>query len=468
MFEVMEPYRVRVVEPIRQTLRAQRETLLIEADFNLYRIDSEFVRIDLLTDSGTCALSSAQQAAMMQGDESYAGSSSYRRFESAVRETFGFEHVVPTHQGRAAERLLLTCLAKPGSLVPSNTLFDTTRANCIALGLEPVDFPAQEFWDFERAAPFKGNMDCAALEELLRGDNGKRVPFVLLTITNNLCGDQPVSMANIREVRQVASRYGKPLYLDACRFAQNAWFIQRDEPGYQSRSIKSIVHEMFSHADGCVFSAKKDALAQMGGFFATRTPEVAHCAYEQSLLCEGFVTYGGMTGRDMESIAVGLTEVLADDYLAYRMETTRYLFDRLREHSIPVLCPSGGHAVYVDAARMLAHLRPEENPGQALAVELYRAAGIRTTRIVLKPEYGAARGRNIELVRLALPSRAYSTQHLDFVAASLADVAARASSIEGLHVTSAPTLLSGFLAKYKQASRSKDPGSRSSPEAVLG
>ncbi len=468
MFEVMEPYRVRVVEPIRQTLRAQREALLIGADFNLYRIDSDFVRIDLLTDSGTCALSSAQQAAMMQGDESYAGSSSYRRFESAVRETFGFEYVVPTHQGRAAERLLLTCLAKPGSLVPSNTLFETTRANCIALGIEPVDFPAEEFWDFESPASFKGNMDCAALEELLSGDNGKRVPFVLLTITNNLCGDQPVSMANIREVRQVASRYGKPLYLDACRFAQNAWFIHTGEPGYRSKSIKSIVHEMFSYADGCLFSAKKDALAQMGGLFATRTPEVACCAHEQLLLSEGFVTYGGMTGRDMESIVVGLSEVLDDDYLDYRMETTRYLFNRLQERSVPVLCPSGGHAVYVDAARMLAHLRPEENPGQALAVELYRAAGIRTTRIVLKPEYGVARGRNIEFVRLALPSRVYTTRHLDFVAASLADVAAQASSIEGLHVASAPSLLSGFLAKYKQASSCKDPGRRPSPEAVLG
>lgn len=468
MSEVMEPYRVRVVEPIRQTLRAQREALLIEAGFNLYRIDAEMVRIDLLTDSGTCAISRAQQAAMMQGDESYAGSSSYRRFESAVRDTFGFEHVVPTHQGRAAERLLLETLAKPGSVVPSNTLFETTRANCMALGVEPVDLPVASFWDFDNPASFKGNMDCEGLEQLLSGPSGRRVPFVLVTITNNLCGDQPVSVANIREVQEISSRYNKPLYLDACRFAQNAWLIQSDESGYETKSIKSIVAEMFSYADGCIFSAKKDALAQMGGFFATRSAEAASHAREYLVLSEGFVTYGGMTGRDMEAIAVGLTEVLDDDYLRYRIETSRYLFNRLREHSVPVLCPAGGHAVYIDATRMLPHLRTEENPGQALAVEIYRAAGIRTTRIVLKPDHGIARGRNVELVRLALPSRVYSTKHLDFVAASVAELASRASSIEGLHLVSAPLLLGGFLATYRQASAGIDPDRRPATKAALG
>ncbi len=468
MLEAMEPYRVRVVEPIRHTCRAQREALLAEADFNLYRIDSEYIQIDLLTDSGTCAISSAQQAAMMQGDESYAGSSSYRRFESAVRSTFGFENVVPTHQGRAAERLMLECLAMPGSLVPSNTLFETTRANCIALGIEPADFPVDTFWNFAASDAFKGNMDCAALDRLLSGPEGNRVPFVLLTVTNNMCGDQPVSMANIRETKQVASRYNKPLYLDACRFAQNAWFIQRSEAVYEGENIDTIVHEMCSYADGCIFSAKKDALSQMGGFFATRSMEIAAHARELLVLSEGYITYGGMTGRDMEAIAVGLTEVLDDEYLRYRMETTRYLFNRLREHSIPVICPAGGHAVYIDAGGLLAHLKEEENPGQALAVELYREAGIRTTRIVLKPKRGIADGRTVELVRLALPSRVYSTRHLDFVAASLVEVANRAASIEGLHLVSAPTLLGGFQAKYRLASTGQDPDRRPVREAALG
>jgi len=468
MDEVMEPYRVRVVEPIRETIRAQRDALLAEADFNLYRIDSEYVRIDLLTDSGTCAISSAQQAAMMNGDESYAGSSSYRRFESAVHEIFGFDHIVPTHQGRAAERLLLECLAGPGAVVPSNTHFETTRANCLALKMEPVDLPTPGFWDFEKPDPFKGNMDCAALERLLSGPEGARAPFVLLTITNNMCGDQPVSMANIREVREIAARHNKPLYLDACRYAQNAWFIQTSEPGYATKSIRSIVREIFSYADGCIFSAKKDALAQIGGFFATRSLDAATCARAHLLLSEGYITYGGMTGRDMEAITVGLMEELDDNYLRYRMETTRYLFNRLQEHSIPVLCPAGGHAVYIDAARMLPHLRLDENPGQALAVDIYATGGIRSTRILLHPMHGVANGRHVDLLRLALPSRVYSTRHLDFVATSISSVASRASSIKGLHVVSAPRFLGGFLARYKRASTSIDPDTRQASEAVLG
>ncbi len=439
---------MRVVEPIRNTSRVQREALLIKADFNLYQIDSEYVSIDLLTDSGTCAMSSAQMSAMMRGDESYAGSSSYRRLEAMVQETFGFEHVVPTHQGRAAERLLLECLARSGSIVPSNMHFETTRGNCLSLGVDPVDLPHASFWNFESSDKFKGNMDCDALEELLISPDADRIPFVFLTITNNLCGDQPVSMENIRRVHEIASRYNKPLYLDACRFAQNAWFIQTREDGYKQTPIKSIVREMFSYADGCIFSAKKDALAQIGGFFATRSLTVATCAREHLVLYEGFITYGGMTGRDMEIISVGLVEGLDDDYLRYRMETTGYLFDRLREYAIPVLSPAGGHAAYLDASRMLPHLSARDNPGQALAVELYTQSGIRTTRIVLNPSHGPASDQHIELLRLALPSRVYSTKHLDFVAASVANVASRALSIPGLRSVSAPRLLSGFLAKY--------------------
>lgn len=465
---MMEPYRTRVVEPIRQTSRAQREALLAEADFNLYRIDAEFVRIDLLTDSGTCAMSSAQMAAMMRGDESYAGSSSYRRFESVVRDIFGFDHVVPTHQGRAAERLLLECLATRGALIPSNTHFETTRANCLALGIEPIDLPTASFWDFEQPLSFKGNMDCVALEELLSGPDGHRVPFVFLTITNNLCADQPVSMENIRTVHEIASRHAKPLYLDACRFAQNAWFIQAGEEGYRDVPIARIVREIFSYADGCIFSAKKDALAQIGGFFATRSLEVATCAREHLVLYEGFITYGGMTGRDMEIIAVGLIEGLDDDYLRYRMETTRYLLEVLKERSVPVLCPAGGHAVYIDAARLLPHLSPEDNPGQALVTEIYLESGIRGTRVVLNPAHGPARGRQIDMVRLALPSRVYSTQHLNFVATSIASVASRASSIEGLTVVSAPRLLGGFLAKFRRISIAVDEFEHQVLEEVLG
>lgn len=459
---------MRVVEPIRNTNRIQREALLIKADFNLYQIDSEYVSIDLLTDSGTCAMSGAQMSAMMQGDESYAGSSSYRRLEAMVHETFGFEHVVPTHQGRAAERLLLECLAGPGSIVPSNMHFETTRGNCLSLGIDPVDLPHASFWNFESSEKFKGNMDCEALEELLIGPDADRIPFVFLTITNNLCGDQPVSMENIRRVREIASRYNKPLYLDACRFAQNAWFIQTNNEAYRGTPIKTIVREMFSYADGCIFSAKKDALAQIGGFFATRSLAVATCAREHLVLYEGFITYGGMTGRDMEIISVGLAEGLDDDYLRYRMETTAYLFDRLREHAVPVLSPAGGHAVYLDASRILPHLKAQDNPGQALAVELYAQSGIRTTRIVLNPSHGPASGQHIELLRLALPSRVYSTKHLDFVAASVASVAGRALSIRGLSSVSAPRLLSGFLAKYGRKPVPLDEANDQAMEKALG
>jgi tyrosine phenol-lyase len=448
---MMEPYRVRMVEPIRQTTRAQRGMLLMNANLNLYQIDADCVSVDLLTDSGTGAVSGNQMAAMMRGDESYAGSASYRHFASVIREVFGFEEIIPTHQGRAAERLLIECLASPGSVIPSNTHFETTRANCLDFGVEPWDLPTHSFWNFEEPCEFKGNIDCGELENLLSGPEGARVPLVLLTVTNNLCGDQPVSMANIRQTREIAARYNKPLYLDACRFAQNAWFIQAGEPGYQDRSIRSIVREMFSYADGCFLSAKKDALAQIGGFLATRSPELASAARERLVLSEGFITYGGMTGRDMEMIAVGLMEGLDDDYLRYRMETTQHLFEGLRQRSIPVLCPAGGHAVYVDATRLLAHLGPDENPGQALAVELYEESGIRSTRIVLAPSRGPARFRHMELLRLAIPSRVYSARHLDFVVDSLVSIANRAASVCGVHLVSAPSLLGGFLAKYKRA-----------------
>ena len=447
---LMEPFRARVIEPIHETTRAGRQTLLEQAGFNLYSIDAEMVSIDLLTDSGTCAISTSQMAAMMRGDESYAGSASYRRFEAAVRDVFGFEHIVPVHQGRAAERLMMECLGRPGSLIASNTLFETTRANCLAGGMEPHDMPSESFWNFASADLFKGNLCCEQLEALLEGTDASRVAFILLTITNNQCGDQPVSMANIVQVHALARRHGLPLFIDACRFAQNAWFIQQHEDGFRQQSIRHIVHRMFELSDGCIFSAKKDALAMMGGFFACRSAELAQRVRERLLLSEGYITYGGMTGRDMEAIAVGLYEVLADSYLTHRMHATAYLLEQLESHSVPVLRPAGGHAVYIDATSLLAHLTPDENAGQALATEIYLEGGIRTARIALHPTQGSARGCHYEFVRLALPSRVYFSSHLDFVAESVGEVAKRAAQIKGLRVVSAPRLLSGFLARYER------------------
>jgi len=446
----MEPYRVRVVEPLRFTTPAEREAALERANFNLYALHAGDVLIDLLTDSGTCAISGNQMAAMMQGDESYAGSASFFRMERAIRELFAIEHVIPVHQGRAAERLLLQTLAAPGSLLPSNTLFDTTRANCLDLGIRPVDLPVAGFWDFDSADPFKGNIDLDALEKWLSGPEAARIPFVLLTITNNICADQPVSMQNLRRAGEIAHRHGKPLFLDACRFAQNAWFIQQYEEGYEGRAIRAIVAEIFSHADGCFVSAKKDAMAQIGGFLAVRSAALAAQLRQRLLLAEGFVTYGGMTGRDMEAVAAGLYEGTEAGHLGYRMEMTRYLHQQLQRRGIAVLSPPGGHAVYLPVAGILPHLAAGEQPGQALAVELYREGGIRSTRMILRPDHGPRAGECVELLRLALPNRVYSARHMDYVAVCLERVLARASAISGMAIVSQPELLGGFMAQYQQ------------------
>lgn len=447
----MEPYRVSVVEPLRWTTREEREAALERAHFNLYALDARDVLIDLLTDSGTCAISRAQMAAMMQGDESYAGSASFRRMEQTIRELFGYDYVLPAHQGRAAERLLIEALAPAGSLVPSNTLFDTTRANCVDHGVEPIDFPCAEFWDFEAVTPFKGNTDLAALEALLSGSEAVRVPFVLVTITSNVCADLPVSMANLRATSALAHRFGKPLYLDACRFAQNAWYIQSFEPGYGDRSIASIVREIFSLADGCIVSAKKDAMAQIGGFLALRDEQAARAAQERLVLAEGFLTYGGMTGRDMEAIATGLREGIDEAHLRCRMETTAYLHDQLRERGLPVISPAGGHAVYLLAGRLLPHLALDEYPGHALAVELYREGGIRSTRMALTPGSGPYAGQRLEMTRLAIPNRVYSRRHLDYAVACLARIAERADLVAGMRLVRQPALLGGFMAEYEPA-----------------
>ena len=445
----MEPYRIRVVEPLRRTTVEEREAALRRACYNLYALDADDVLIDLLTDSGTCAISSSQSAAMMRGDESYAGSASFRRMEQAIRSLFGFEHILPTHQGRAAERLLIESLAPAGSLLPSNTLFDTTRANCLDLGVEPCDLPSPAFWDFDSADPFKGNIDCEALEALLSGSELVRIPFVLLTITNNICADLPVSMANLKQASEIAHRYGKPLYLDACRFAQNAWYIQQYETGYQSYSIRQLVAQIFALTDGCIVSAKKDAMAQIGGFLAVRSADVARAARSRMLLTEGFVTYGGMTGRDMESIATGLLEGIEAEHLASRMETTRYLHEQLIRQGVPVIAPSGGHAVYLLANRILPHIPASEHPGHTLAVELYRMGGIRSTKIALQPTCGPYQGQSLEFLRMALPNRVYTHRHLDYVAECMGWVCRHALELRGMRILNQPRLLGGFMAEYE-------------------
>jgi tyrosine phenol-lyase len=444
----IEPFRIKAVEPIPRTTRAEREAALRRAHFNLFQVDARDVVVDLLTDSGAGAMSAAQWGALFQGDESYAGSASFGRFYEVARDIFGFEHILPVHQGRAAERLLILALCSPEDAVPANTHFETTRANLLSFRVRPVDLPTPEFWDFALPHAFKGNLDTIALERFLAREGKRRVPFVLLTLTNNTCGDQPVSMENIREVRAIASRNGIPLYFDACRFAQNAWFIQQRERGYRQKTLRDIVKEMFSYADGCIFSAKKDGLAHMGGCFATRSEMAAERAGEQLLLSEGFRTYGGITGRDLDTIAIGLREVLDDDYLRYRMETTRYLAERLVGEEVPVILPAGGHAVYLEASRIVDHLSADENPGQALAVEIYREGGVRTVRLVLAPGPEARKQDRVEMVRLALPSRVYTRNHLDYAAQVVRNVTRRAREIRGLRTIYAPTLLGGFLASY--------------------
>ncbi|HEY9469506.1 MAG TPA: tryptophanase, partial [Propionibacteriaceae bacterium] len=355
MRTIIEPFRIKSVEPIEMSTPEQRDQWLTEVGYNLFRIPADRVLIDLLTDSGTSAMSAAQWGAVMAGDESYAGARSWFRFEEAVKRVFGFEHVVPTHQGRAAERILFGCLVKPGDVVPSNAHFDTTRANIEYLGGRGVDLPCAEAADPTTDEPFKGNMDVEALEKLLAGD-ADAVRLVMLTITNNTGGGQPVSMANIRAVSEVAHRYGKPLYIDACRFAENAWFIKTREPGYADVAVPEIVREMFSYADGATMSAKKDALVNIGGFLCTRDPSLAAKEKDLLILTEGFPTYGGMAGRDLEAIAVGLDEVLHEDYLRYRIVSTAYVVDHLHAAGVPVLRPAGGHAVYLDAGRFLPHV----------------------------------------------------------------------------------------------------------------
>ena len=455
MKTIIEPFRVKVVEPIKMTTRHEREHYLREAAYNLFLLKAENVIIDLLTDSGTGAMSAAQWSALMRGDESYAGSKSFYRFEGTVRDIFGFKHVIPMHQGRAAERILFSTTCKKGTVVPNNTHFDTTRANIEYTGAEAVDLPIAEFHQPAVNHPFKGNMDTKALSSLIERIGRDRIPLVMLTVTNNSGGGQPVSMANIRDVKAICDLYGIPLYLDACRFAENAYFIKLREKGYANKSVKEISREMFSFADGCTMSAKKDGLANIGGFLCTNDDVLAQQEKDLLILTEGFPTYGGLAGRDLEAIAVGLEEVLHEDYLHYRFASIRYLGEHISEAGVPIVQPPGGHAIYIDAAAMLPHIPSLEYPGQALAIELYREAGIRSCEIgsVMHGETLTENSEEVpssmELVRLAIPHRVYTQSHIDYVIEAILQVYERRESISGYRITSQPKFLRHFSACFE-------------------
>ncbi len=456
MKTIIEPFRIKAVEPIRMTDSTQRRALLTEAGFNLFNLRSEHVLIDLLTDSGTSAMSQEQWAAIMRGDESYAGAQSFYELEASVRSIFGFEHLIPTHQGRAAERILFEVALKPGMVVPNNNHFDTTRANVEHQGAEALDLVIPEGRIPSLVHPFKGNMDVPRLEALLAERGPEGVPLVMLTVTNNSGGGQPVSMANIKAVSAVCRRYGVPFFLDACRFAENAYFIKQREEGYADRSPLEIAREMFSYTDGCTMSAKKDGLVNMGGFIALNSAEWAQAARNVLILTEGFPTYGGLAGRDLAAIARGLQEVLDEDYLRYRIASTAYLGNALDRLGIPTVKPPGGHAVFIDARALLSHLPLSQFPGQALSCALYEAGGIRTVEIgsVMFGKVDPATGQEIpaamDLVRLAIPRRVYTQSHIDFVVEVCAELAERRDAIRGLELTYQPPFLRHFTARFRE------------------
>ena len=455
MKTVIEPFKIKTVEPLKFTTRARREEILAAAGWNLFAVPAEEVLIDLLTDSGTAAMSSRQWAGILDGDEAYAGARSFYRFEKTVRELTGYRHVIPTHQGRAAERILFSILGGPGKIIPNNSHFDTTRANIEVSGAAAVDLPTAEGLDPALVQDFKGNMNLAGLERLLKREGRERVPLVLMTVTNNACAGQPVALGNLRRVAELCRSYGIPFFLDACRFAENAWFIKTREPGCRGRSLREIAREMFALADGCTMSGKKDGLVNIGGFLALNDESLAQQARNLLIVTEGFPTYGGLAGRDLEAFAQGLEEVLEEDYLRYRIRSIAYVVERLDELGIPVYRPAGGHAVYLDARAFLPHIPPQEYPGQALACALYLEGGIRSCEIgsVMfgkhDPDTGAFRPAPLEQVRLAVPRRVYTQSHMDYVIETIAAVFARRREIGGLRIVSEPPLLRHFTARFE-------------------
>ena len=440
---IIEPFRIKSVEPIRWTTRAQREQLLKAAHYNLFLLPADDVLIDLLTDSGTGAMSTHQWAAVMEGDESYAGSKSFNRFRDSVQDIFGYQHVIPTHQGRAAERILFNVMCKKGDVVPNNTHFDTTRANVEFVGAEALDIPIAEARQPSARLPFKGNMNVAALEETIARVGRQRVPLVMLTITNNSGGGQPVSMENAKAVSAVCRKHKIPLYFDACRFAENAYFIKLREKGYENKTPKEIAQEMFALGDGCTMSAKKDGMANIGGFLCTNDEVLARQERDLLILTEGYPTYGGLAGRDLEAIAVGVQESLQEDYLRYRIASTAYLGNHLSERGVPIVEPPGGHAIYLDARAFLSHVPQAQFPGVALAAELYLEGGIRSVEIGTLMFADAAK---MDLVRLAIPRRVYTQSHIDYVVEIILRVWERREQIKGMRITYEAPFLRHFTA----------------------
>jgi tyrosine phenol-lyase len=452
MKTIIEPFRIKAIEPIRMTTRAEREAILARAHFNLFGVAADDVLIDLLTDSGTSAMSAEQWAAIMRGDESYAGSRSYERFVAAVRELMPFRHVIPTHQGRAAEAILFSLLGGAGKLIPSNTHFDTTRGNIEATGAEALDLLIAEGRDPESLHPFKGNLDLDALRNVLARD-AARIPAVMTTITNNAGGGQPVSLANIQATAGIAREFKKPFIIDGCRFAENAWFIKQREPGQRERSIPDIVRDIFACADGMTMSAKKDAFGNIGGWLALNDDALAERARARLILTEGFPTYGGLAGRDLDALAQGLKEIVDEDYLRYRIRANEYVCERLDAMGVPIVKPAGGHAVFIDARAMLSHIPPLEFPGQALAVALYQEGGIRSCEIGTvmfgrKPD-GTEAPAAMDLVRLAMPRRVYTQSHADYLIEAIEAVNARKRSLRGLRITWQPAQLRHFTARFE-------------------
>ncbi|MCP4306056.1 MAG: tryptophanase [bacterium] len=451
---IIEPFKIKSVQSIDLPTVEEREEALQGAGYNLFGLHADAVIIDLLTDSGTGAMSARQWAGMMLGDESYAGGRSFFKFESTVKDITGYAEVIPTHQGRAAERILFANAVKEGDVVPSNTHFDTTRANVEYQGAEARDIVIEEGRDPAIVLPFKGNLDISALQATIADVGADRIPMVMVTVTNNSGGGQPVSIANLRAVREVCDEHGLPMILDACRFAENAWFIKLREEGYADKTPREIAREMFSIADGCTMSAKKDGLANIGGFLALNDPDLAGKCRNLLILTEGFPTYGGLAGYDLEAIAVGLEEVLDENYLRYRIRSTEYLAEKVYAAGVPIVRPAGGHAVYLDAKALLPHIPPDQYPAQALAVELYRNGGVRGVEIgsvmfgKLQPD-GSETPAPMELVRLAIPRRTYTQSHIDFVAEVVIDVAMGAADMGGYRIVEQAPWLRHFTARFE-------------------
>lgn len=452
MKTIIEPFRIKSVEPIRMTTREERERLIKEANYNLFALHSDDVLIDLLTDSGTGAMSAAQWSAVMRGDESYAGSPSYYRFRDAVQNLAPFKYVIPTHQGRAAEAILFSIFGGTGRVIPNNTHFDTTRGNIEASGALAHDLVIDEGKDPSSEHPFKGNMNLEKLDAYL-AEHGDAVPCVMITITNNAGGGQPVSLENIRATSELARKYGKPFFIDGCRFAENAWFIKQREEGQQDRSITDIVRDCFSVADGMTMSAKKDAFGNIGGWLALNDDKLAEQARTHLIRTEGFPTYGGLSGRDLEALAQGLTEIVDEDYLRYRIRTNEYIVERLSALGVPVVKPAGGHAVFIDARSWLSHIDPLSYPGQALAVELYKIAGVRSCEIgtVMFGRHpdGSETPAAMDLVRLAIPRRTYTQSHADYIIEAFEELAATKEQLKGYRIAWEPSLMRHFTCKFE-------------------